>query len=152
LDTCWHLLLEEYGVSFEYLSGKNLGSVVDSLSRLDIYSLNKIQEEKEKSLTLLSGSENKSISNIKLLIPMHTVLIFKEQAKVKEPRLREKGLAQPNYSIQHIEGYDLLCYKDNTQDLHSSIIDTNNKEYCPGVMNICLIGDRLEQKILSGIP
>jgi hypothetical protein len=41
---------------------------------------------------------------------MHTVLIFKEQAKVKG--LREKGLAQPHYSIQHIEGYDLLCYKE----------------------------------------
>jgi hypothetical protein len=41
---------------------------------------------------------------------MHTALIFKEQAKVKG--LREKGLAQPHYSIQHIEGYDLLCYKE----------------------------------------
>jgi hypothetical protein len=63
-------------------------------------------------LTILSGSENNSISNIKSTIPMHTALIFKEQAKVKEPRLREKGLAQPHYSIQHIEGYDLLCYKE----------------------------------------
>jgi hypothetical protein len=43
---------------------------------------------------------------------MHTALIFKEQAKVKEPGLREKGLAQPHYSIQHIEGYDILCYKE----------------------------------------
>jgi hypothetical protein len=42
---------------------------------------------------------------------MHTALIFKEKAKVKEPALREKGFAQPNLSIQHIEGYDLLCYK-----------------------------------------
>jgi hypothetical protein len=41
---------------------------------------------------------------------MHTALmIFKEQAKVKESGLREKELAQPHYSIQHIEGYDLLC-------------------------------------------
>jgi hypothetical protein len=63
-------------------------------------------------LTLLSGLENNSINNIKLLIPMHTALIFKEQAKVKEPRLTEKGLAQPHYSIQHIEVYDLLCYKE----------------------------------------
>jgi hypothetical protein len=77
-------------------------------------------------LTLLSGSENNSISNIKLT--MHTALIFKEQAKVKEPRLTEKGLAQPHYSIQHIEGYDLLCYKDNMKDLHSSSIETENKE------------------------
>jgi hypothetical protein len=43
---------------------------------------------------------------------MHTALIFKEQAKVKDIGLREKGLAQPHYSIQHIEGYDLLCYKE----------------------------------------
>jgi hypothetical protein len=78
-------------------------------------------------LTLLSGSENNSISNIKLIIPMHIALIFKEQAKIKEYGLREKCLAQPHYSIQHIEGYDLLCYKDNKQDIHSSIIETSNK-------------------------
>jgi hypothetical protein len=45
---------------------------------------------------------------------MHTALIFKEQAKVKQPGLRVKGLAQPHYSIQQIEGYDLLCYKEKT--------------------------------------
>jgi hypothetical protein len=45
LYTCWLLLLEEYGVTFEYLLGKiNEGIVVDALSRLDIDSL-KIQEE-----------------------------------------------------------------------------------------------------------
>jgi hypothetical protein len=43
---------------------------------------------------------------------MHTALIFKEQAKVKESGLREKVLAQPHYSIQHIERYYLLCYKE----------------------------------------
>jgi hypothetical protein len=43
---------------------------------------------------------------------MHTALIFKDQAKVKKPGLGEKGLAQPHYSIQHIGGYDLLCYKE----------------------------------------
>jgi hypothetical protein len=82
---------------------------------------------------------------------MHTALIFKEQAKVKEPGLRGQGLAQPHYSIQHIEGNDLLCYKDNKQDLHSSIIETGNKD-CPVTMNIYFIRDRLEQKRLSGIP
>jgi hypothetical protein len=56
--------------------------VADALSHLDIDSL-KIEEETEEALTLLSGSEN--ISNIKLTIPIHTALIFKEQAKVKEP-------------------------------------------------------------------
>jgi hypothetical protein len=83
---------------------------------------------------------------------MYTALIFKEQAKAKQPGLRENVLAQPHYSIQHIEGYDLLCYKDNTQDLHSSIIEIKDKEYCPGTMNMYFIWDRLEQKRLSGIP
>jgi hypothetical protein len=45
-----------------------------ALSRLDIDGLN-IQEE--EVLTLLSGSENNIISNIKLKTPMHTDLIFK---------------------------------------------------------------------------
>jgi hypothetical protein len=77
---------------------------MDALSRLDIDSL-KIQEE--EVLTLLSGSENNGMSNVKLTIPMHTALIFKEQGKVKKLGLREKGLAQRHYSIQHIEGYEL---------------------------------------------
>jgi hypothetical protein len=63
-------------------------------------------------LTLLSGSENNCISNIKLIDQMHTALIFKEQAKFKEIGLREKGLVHSHYSIQHIEGYDLLCDKE----------------------------------------
>jgi hypothetical protein len=83
--------------------------VANALSHLDINIL-KIQEE--DVLTLLSGSENNSISNIISTIPIHTALIFKEQAKVKEPGSREKGLAQPHSSIQHIEGYDLLYYKE----------------------------------------
>ena len=98
---CWLLLLEEYGVTFKYLSGKK-NVVADALSRLDIDDL-KIQEE--EALTLLSESEHSSIK-----FPMHTALIFKEQTRVKV--LREKGLSQLHYSIQHIEGYDLLCYKD----------------------------------------
>jgi hypothetical protein len=56
---------------------------------------------------------------------MYNDLIFKEQEKVKG--LREKGLAQPHYSIQHIEGYDLLCYTDKKQHLLSPIIETETK-------------------------
>jgi hypothetical protein len=56
-----------------------VGTVLNALSRLDIDSL-KIQEEAEELLTLLSGSENNSISNIKLTI--HNALILKERAKV----------------------------------------------------------------------
>jgi hypothetical protein len=107
LLTSWLLLLKKFGVTFEYFPGKKQKNVVaDALSRLDIDSL-KIQEE--EVLTLLSESENNSICYIKCLIQMHTALIFKEQAKVKEPGIREKGLPQAHYSIQHIEGYDLLC-------------------------------------------
>jgi hypothetical protein len=65
------ILLEEYGVTFEYLPGKK-NVVADALSCLDIDSL-KIQEEEVP--TLLSGSENNRISNIKL--PMPADLIFK---------------------------------------------------------------------------
>jgi hypothetical protein len=73
LRTCCLLLIEEYGVTFEYLPGKkNVQTVADASSRLDIDSL-KIQEE-EVSI-LLSGSETNSISNIE--IPMHAALIFK---------------------------------------------------------------------------
>jgi hypothetical protein len=82
--------VEEYGVTFEYLPGKR-NVVAVALSHFDIHSL-KIQEEEEEALTLLSGSENNSISNIKSTIPMHTALIFKEQENVKELGLREKGL------------------------------------------------------------
>jgi hypothetical protein len=60
LLTCWLLLLEEYGVTFEYLPGKkkkNVATIADALSCLDIDSL-KIQEESQEVLTLLSASES----------------------------------------------------------------------------------------------
>jgi hypothetical protein len=76
---CWTLLLEENGAAFYYLSRKE-NDVADALSQLDFDSL-KNQEETEKTLTLILGSESSSsISNIKLIIKMHTPLIFKEQA------------------------------------------------------------------------
>jgi hypothetical protein len=80
LLTSWLLLLVKYGVTFEYLPRKkqeNVVTIADALSRLDIDSL-KIQEYEEEVLTLLSGSESNSISSIKLTIPRHTALIFKE--------------------------------------------------------------------------
>jgi hypothetical protein len=55
LHTSWLLLLEEYGVTSDYLPWKMQKNVVaDALSCLEIDSL-KIQEE--EALTLLSGSE-----------------------------------------------------------------------------------------------
>jgi hypothetical protein len=95
------LLLEEYGVKFEYLPGKK-NVVADDLSCLDI---DELKIPTKEVLTLLSGSEH---NNIKF--PMYTALIFSEQLKV--PGLRDMGLSQPYYSMQQIEGYDLLCYKD----------------------------------------
>jgi hypothetical protein len=80
---CWLFILEEYGLTFEYLPGKK-NVVADALSCLDIDSL-KIKEE--EVLTLLSESKNSSISYIKSTILMHTALIFKDQEKVKESRL-----------------------------------------------------------------
>jgi hypothetical protein len=56
----------------------------------------KIQYSKEEVLTFLSGSEENIISDIKSILSMHTTLIFKEQARDKEPGLREKGFAQPH--------------------------------------------------------
>jgi hypothetical protein len=110
LVLCLLLLLEEYGVTFEYLQGKkNLSFVADALSCLGIDSL-KFKEEEAK--ILLSGSESRSIINFKLTSPMYTAFIFKEQAK--DNVLRENGNAQPHYSIQHIEGFDILCYKEKT--------------------------------------
>ena len=99
-DARWMLLLEEYGVTFEYLPGKK-NVVVGALSCLDIDDL-KIQ--KEEALALLSESDDSNI-----IFPIHTALIFKEQTRVKG--LREKGVSQLHYSMQHIEEYDLLCYK-----------------------------------------
>jgi hypothetical protein len=47
LRTCWLLLLEEYGVTFEHLPGKkNVDTVADALSPLDIDSM-KIQKKQK---------------------------------------------------------------------------------------------------------
>jgi hypothetical protein len=80
------LLLEEYGVTFEFLPGKK-NVVTDALSCLDIDSLKILQEE---ALVILTESQH---NNIKF--PMYTALIFEEQVKV--PGLIEKGLSQPRY-------------------------------------------------------
>jgi hypothetical protein len=69
----WLVVIEEFGVTFDYIPGKKKKNVVgDAFSLLDIDSL-KIQEE--EVLTLFSVSENHSISNIKF--PMHTALMLR---------------------------------------------------------------------------
>jgi hypothetical protein len=136
----WIIVLEENEVTFDYLPGKkNVAFVKDVLSHFDIDSL-KIQEEEE--LTLLSGSENSSISYIKF--SMHTVLIFKEKSKLKVLRLKEKSLVWPHYSKQHIEENYFLCYKGDKPDFNSLIMDTDDKQYCCGTMSIYIIHDKQE--------
>jgi hypothetical protein len=62
---CQLLLLEEYGVTFEYLQREKYVSFeADALSRLDIDIL-KFRKEIEKASTLLSRSENSNIIYIK---------------------------------------------------------------------------------------
>jgi hypothetical protein len=73
-----------------------VGTIADDLSYLDIDSL-KIQENKEEALTLLSGSENSSVSNIKSTVPMHTALIFKELATKKYQEIKKIGIIPASF-------------------------------------------------------
>jgi hypothetical protein len=88
---CWLLLLEEFGLRFEYLTGKK-NAVADALSRLDIDSL-KIQEVSEELSTLLLGSENSSISNIRLKYPNAYCLDLQKTRKIQGIRIKRKGLS-----------------------------------------------------------
>jgi hypothetical protein len=61
---CRLLILEESGITFEYLQRKiqtNVAAVADALPHLDIDIL-KIQEEIEEALALLSRSEARNFS------------------------------------------------------------------------------------------
>jgi hypothetical protein len=89
--------------------------VADAIFRLDINGL-KIQEE--EVLTLLLGSENNSISNIKSTIQMHTALIFKKQSKVKEPQLREKGLTNLITQFNILKGMIFFATKKRSTYLN----------------------------------
>jgi hypothetical protein len=84
----WILLLEEYRDTFEYLAGN---VVAYALSCLETEIL-KIQNL--EVLLILSESKHQIINIIQFTNPTHTVLIFKEQAKVKG--LRVKWLDQPH--------------------------------------------------------
>jgi hypothetical protein len=46
----------------------------------------------------------------------------------------------------------MLFYKDHRQDLYSSIIETEYKEYFPDIIITYFTQDRQEQKRISGIP
>ena len=97
----WLLLLEEYGIQFQCLSGmKNV--VADALSRLDIEDIARPVGE---IATLMNAAE-KTTSEF----PIHTALIYQEQLKTRG--LKEKESDKPHYSLQNIEGYDQLCPKD----------------------------------------
>jgi hypothetical protein len=86
--------------------------------RLDIDDV-KIQEE--EVLAFLSESK---FSNINY--PMYTALFFKERMRVQG--LREKGLSSPHYSMHHIKGFDLLCFRDEKyipQSLRQRVLQAN---------------------------
>jgi hypothetical protein len=61
-------------------------------------------------------------------IPNEYFLDLQRTEKSQGTRIKRKGLAQPHYSIQHPQGYELFCYKYEKQDLYSSMIETSNKE------------------------
>ena len=97
----WFLLLEEYGIQFQYLSGMQ-NVVANALSRLDIEDITRPVKEIAALLNVAEETTTK--------LPMHTDLIFQEQIKTRG--LREKATDKPSYSLQYIEGHDLLCFKD----------------------------------------
>jgi hypothetical protein len=113
LLTCWLLPLEEYGVTFEYLPGKkNVGTVADALSCLDIDSL-KIQEE--EVLTLLSGSENSNNSNIKS--PDEYCLDLHRISKSQE--IKRKGPSPASITQYNIlKGMIFFDTKERSKFLH----------------------------------
>jgi hypothetical protein len=81
---CCLLLMEEYGVTFEYLPGKK-NAVADALSCIEI---DELIIPQDKALAILSESEYSNIN-----FPMYAALIFKDQIKV--PGLREKDYHNP---------------------------------------------------------
>jgi hypothetical protein len=78
--------------------------------------------------------------------PNSYYLHTKKQAEIKNTILREKGLSQPHYSIQHIERYDLLYYKEKIY------IPQSLRQATKNTMNTNFIRDRLEQNRISGLP
>jgi hypothetical protein len=77
-------------------------------------------------------------------------LDLQRASKSQGTMIKRKGLS-PN-SLLNTTYWRVWSSLIQRKDLHSSIIETNNKEYCPGTMNIYFIWDRLELKRLSGIP
>jgi hypothetical protein len=101
-------------------------------------------------LTLLSRSESSSIS--KNQINNHNVncLDLQRKRKSKGSRIKIKGLI-PNllFNSPYWKVKSSLLQR---KDLHSSMIDVEEKEYFPGTMNIYVIRNNQAQKRPSGIP
>jgi hypothetical protein len=130
------LLLEEYGVTFEYLLGK-INVVADALPRLDIYVL---KNQDEKCLALLFESEFSSIK-----FPIHTALIFKEQMKVQ-------GLIEEVYHICTTLCNTLRAMTFYPLRIKYAFLNPQGKAYSPGNMSIYFIQDKLVLNTLSGTP
>jgi hypothetical protein len=100
-------------------------------------------------ITLLSGSENSSTSNIKYN-PDAYCLDLQRTSKIQRSRIKRKGVSST--SLLNTSYWRVWSNLLQRKDLHSSIIETDNKEYCPGTMNIYFIWYRLELKRLSRKP
>jgi hypothetical protein len=91
------LFLKEYGVAYEYLPGeKNISTIADALFRLEIDGLKIKRKDLEEALTLLSGSENNSIINIKLILQstLHgSSKNKKKSSKSQKRRIKTKQLS-----------------------------------------------------------
>jgi transposase InsO family protein len=105
----WRLLIEEYGATFEHVSGtKNI--VADALSRLDA-DFDKVMEphltKSEMAHLFLIQGETKETD-----FPLSPELIAKYQRKDKTLKNKiQKGLSN-NYSTTKVEGVEVITYHD----------------------------------------
>jgi hypothetical protein len=89
LLTCWLLLLEEYGVTFEYLPGKK--KIMIALSRLDIDSL-KIQDSRGRSVNTSLRIRKQQHQKYQMNNPNAYCL---DLQRIQGTRIKRKGLS-PN--------------------------------------------------------
>jgi hypothetical protein len=74
---------------------------------------NRNSNSNSKNISNININNTNNIRNIKSKISVHAALIFKGQASSLNQGIGlRKREAQPHYSIQYIEGYDLLCCHD----------------------------------------
>jgi hypothetical protein len=97
------LIPGEYGVAFEYFSGKK-NVVADALSFLDNHELKIPQIPQEEVLTIISGSDHNYI-----IFPIYTSLIFKKKKKSLDSEVKNYHHATtvPPYHRTTLPSYHL---------------------------------------------